>query len=129
METKNSLTSKVEYVKKEFRPFANFDTAIAKSPDWYRAYNQVKHNREDNLEKANLENCMNAVAGILVLLYSQFGSKCIETYGSCGVSFIDFDEDYDDPFDADVIFEINPPQIIDWNEIKSSPEPFEKFTF
>ena len=136
---KNSLTKKVEYVKKEFRPFANFDTVIAKSPDWYGAYNQVKHNREDNLEKANLENCMNAVAGILVLLYSQFGSQCIETYGSSGVSFIDFDEDYDDLFDADVIFEINPPQITDWdaaelydfnwNVLESSPEPFEKFNF
>lgn len=82
---------------------------------------------------------MNAVAGILILLYSQFGAKCIETYGSSVANGIDIDEDYDDPFDADVIFEINPPQITDWdeaelydfnwNELKSSQEPFEKFNF
>ena len=59
----------------DFTPFRNFDPSISASPDWYAAYNAVKHNREENLEQANLENCMNAVAGILVLLYSQFGSQ------------------------------------------------------
>lgn len=135
---RNTNTHELEYEKKEFRPFANFDNSIYKSPDWYEAYNNVKHNREENLEKANLMNCMNAVAGILILLYSQFGSRCIETYGSSGLFWQDIDN-YDLNFDADVIFEIHPPELIDWpsselydfewSDIKSDSNPFDKFNF
>ena len=81
---------------------------------------------------------MNAVAGIWVLLYSQFGSQCIETYGMSALRIQDFNA-YDLDFDADVIFEICPPQITDWSDddlydfdwatIKSSPEPFNQFVF
>lgn len=135
---RNATSHELEYVEKEFCPFANFATHINKSPDWYEAYNAVKHNREENLEKANLENCMNAVAGILILLYSQFGSCCIETYGSNGYRGPDA-EDYDLYFDADIIFEIHPPQIDDWSSeelydfewsnIQADSEPFDKFVF
>ena len=81
---------------------------------------------------------MNAVAGILILLYSQFGSCCIETYGMNSLCCQDMD-DYDNEFDADVIFEINPPQESDWleselyefewSDIVMEEEPFEKFPF
>lgn len=135
---RNAITNELEYVKKEFRPFANFDTSICKSPDWYEAHNQVKHNREENLEKASLENCMNAVAGILVLLYSQFGSRCVETYGTMGLRWSGID-DYDLNFDADVIFVIHPPRLTDWpgselydfewDNIKTDSNPFDKFSF
>lgn len=135
---KNPSTNKVEYVKKVFQPFANFDLFINESPDWYQAYNKVKHNREENLECANLENCMNAVAAILILLYSQFGSRCIESYGTNGLAWREIDN-YDLNFDADVIFEICPPDISDWQEtelydfdwekIKVDSNPFEKFIF
>ena len=132
----NATTQELEYVTKQFFPFKNFDPSINREPDWYEAYNKVKHNREENLEKANLENCMNAVAGILVLLYSQFGSQCIETYGTSGLHW-QTDEDYDFNFDADVIFTIHPPQLTDWPDlydfqwaqIKNDPQPFEIFPF
>lgn len=136
---KRTTAGVVEYIRKELCPFANFaeaESTKGKSPDWYVAYNEVKHNREANFENANLENCMNAVAGILVLLYSQFGAQCIETYGISSLRFQEMDA-YDNDFDADVIFEINPPQITDWNEaelydfnwneLKANPEPFEKY--
>ncbi len=135
---RNSITKKLEYVRKEFCPFKNFDSSINKSPDWYVAYNNVKHNREENMEKANLENCMNAVAGILILLYSQFGASCIEAYGNPLVCMKSEDA-YDIDFDADVIFEICPPKIsdwpsselyeFDWEDIKDSEEPYDKFLF
>ena len=135
---KNPHSGEIEYISKEFIPFANFAPSISKSPDWYSAYNTVKHNREENLEQANLENCMNAVAGILVLLYSQFGAQCIETYGISGI-YWHLDGEYDNVFDADVIFTIHPPKIEDWSEaelydfnwdtIKTDPEPFDKYRF
>lgn len=135
---RNPHNNELEYIKKEFTPFSNFDTTLAKSPDWYVAYNKVKHNREENLEKANFENCMNAVGAVLVLLYSQFGSSCIETYGSSNIAIQAFDA-YDNNFDADVIFAVVPPQLSDWttdelydfkwSDIKSDSDPFEKFSF
>lgn len=135
---KDSSTGQLEYVSKTFRPFQNFDSSIATSPDWYVAYNGVKHDREGKLENANLENCMNAVGGILVLLYSQFGSQCIETYGTNGIYWEEM-VSYDFHFDADVIFSIQPPPLTDWteqelydfqwNDIKSDACPFNQFPF
>lgn len=135
--TRNPSTNELEYIKKEFRPFVNFGISDSKAPDWYDAYNKVKHNREENLEKANLENCINAVAGILILLYSQFGSQCIETYRNS----LRWEKigDYDLHFDADVIFEVHPPKLSDWPEaelydfnwdkIKLLEQPFDKYNF
>ena len=40
---------------------------------WYQSYNNVKHNRHDNFNEANMENLMNALAGLLCLLHAQFG--------------------------------------------------------
>lgn len=37
-------------------------------PSWWRAYNDVKHHRHTNFKDANLENCLNAAAGLFVLL-------------------------------------------------------------
>lgn len=135
---RNSDTKELEYIRKEFYPFKNFDISISKSPNWYTDYNSVKHNREGNLEKANLENCMNAIAGILVLLYSQYGASCIETYGSSGLGWMEFGA-YDNHFDANVIFAIYPPKLEDWkdedlydfnwDELKNCDEPFAKFSF
>lgn len=135
---RNAVTKKPEYVKKEFRPFKNFGAAIGKAPNWYQSYNKVKHNREKYLEKANLQNCMNAVAGILVLLYSQFGASCIESYGHPFVGIQGIDA-YDIDFGADVIYDVIPPKIsdwpssglyeFDWESIRNDKEPFAKFQF
>ena len=135
---RNLTSQQLEYIRKKGCPFVNFDTSIGKSPDWYEAYNKVKHNQEENLEMASLENCINAVAGVLILLYSQFGSRCIETYGTRGLSWQGMD-DYDLNFDADIIFDIYPPKISDWssselydfewNNIKTNSNPFDKFSF
>ena len=127
------------YLDKEFYPFKNFAPSISKSPKWYVAYNEVKHNREKELYKANLENCMNAVAAILVLLYSQFGANCIDfSYNANTVIFRSIDA-YDDRFTANSIFDIQPPQINDWSaeelydfnwdDIKNDAEPFKKYRF
>ena len=137
--TKNSK-SKLEYVRKDFCPFANFNLSIAKEPDWYDAFNKVKHHREENLEKANLDNCMNAVAAILILLYSQFGAQCIDTYNNPGGKiYLSGDSNYDFMYSADTIFIIKPPNVSDWNtnelydfdwdKIKGNSDPFAKFPF
>lgn len=46
---KRNAAGELEYINKVFVPFKNFDQSISTSPDWYQAYNEVKHNREENL--------------------------------------------------------------------------------
>jgi hypothetical protein len=50
----------------------------AAHPDWWRAYNSVKHDRIQNYEKANLENVLNATCGLGVVL-QYFG----QSFGPC----------------------------------------------
>jgi hypothetical protein len=38
------------------------------NPRWWRAYNQVKHERHNHFEDANLENALDAVSGLFVLV-------------------------------------------------------------
>ena len=42
---------------------------------WYQAYNASKHNRQDEFKKANLENLVAAVGGLLILVSSQFRNE------------------------------------------------------
>ena len=44
------------------------DWANGVNPDWWRAYNDVKHERNVNFKKASLSNALGAVAGVFVLV-------------------------------------------------------------
>lgn len=46
-----------------------------KSPQWWDAYISVKHRRNTDFAKANLENSLNAVAGLFVLLLFHFRNQ------------------------------------------------------
>jgi len=52
------------------KPFESWKSG--KSPNWYKAYNASKHDRQDEFKKANMENLIDAVSGLLVVLSSQF---------------------------------------------------------
>jgi hypothetical protein len=59
----------------ELRPFRGWDPLRAtKSLPWYEAYNESKHNREVNLDKATLGHMIDAVAAAFIMLNSQFGT-------------------------------------------------------
>ena len=47
-------------------PWANWSGDS--NPDWWRAYNDVKHNRHARYQSANLKNTLNAIAGLFLLL-------------------------------------------------------------
>jgi hypothetical protein len=63
---------------KEFQPYVSWKHTH--TLDWYQDYNNCKHNRESNFEKANLENCINSVAAVLCILYAQLGILAFEKY-------------------------------------------------
>lgn len=55
-------------------PFANWDTTRpTKSLAWYDAYNAVKHDRENELHRATVENVVSAIVGAYLMTISQFG--------------------------------------------------------
>lgn len=49
----------------KLKPFSNWNAE--QSPDWWRPYNKVKHERLSNYKEANLKNVVNALAGLYVL--------------------------------------------------------------
>ena len=57
-----------------FKPFKGWSAqAPTKSLDWYDAYNQTKHNREECLGTATLQHAVHAVGAAVVMFYAQFG--------------------------------------------------------
>ena len=51
------------------QPWISWDPKIAKSPDWWRAYNNVKHERDECFSDANQENTLKALCGLLSLCF------------------------------------------------------------
>jgi hypothetical protein len=81
----------------EINPFKEWsDTRNEhKTISWYKDYQKCKHNRHNEFKLANLSNLMSAVAGLLVLITSQFGSKSFSS-GSTLLAVEGFDYyDYD----------------------------------
>jgi hypothetical protein len=50
----------------KFQPWKDWENK--KSPSWWRAYNNVKHSRILNFRQANLDNVLNALAGLGVIM-------------------------------------------------------------
>lgn len=86
---------KVKMKDIELQPLKNWSSNLAyKSPDCWKPYNCIKHERLENFRKANLKNVTNALAGLYIL----------ELYF---VKFIgDRDSDMDVPNDVSKIFEL-----------------------
>jgi hypothetical protein len=57
-------------------PFSDWDSEKpTASLSWYADYNSTKHDREVNLNKANLGNVVNAMAALHIVLAAQVGSE------------------------------------------------------
>lgn len=46
-------------------PWANWGKGV--SPDWWRSYNKVKHNRDQHFNEATLQNALDAMGSLLIL--------------------------------------------------------------
>lgn len=56
-----------------FKPWELY--GIDKNPEWWKDHNHVKHERGKNYNLANLENVLNATAGLLVVLIYYFAGE------------------------------------------------------
>ena len=58
-----------------FEPFKNWSASeTTKTLDWYRRYNQIKHDRENCLAKANLKSILEAFSALWILFAAQYGA-------------------------------------------------------
>lgn len=111
------------------QPFASWSTGGTLS--WYKAYNDVKHNRWLNFKLANLKNLLDAISGLLCIIYAQIGDEVQEVFES------------NIYFSADNVVEVivrsftitpyqypdNEKYDFDWDTLKSDPNRFQRFQF
>jgi hypothetical protein len=78
---------------------------------WYQAYNASKHDRQDKFKRANFDNLVMAVAGLLALISSQFRNRDF----SAGPTLLSTEQDYH-PMEASIgsLFRIKYPE--DWTD-------------
>lgn len=110
------------------QPFATW--ATGGSLPWYKAYNDVKHNRWQKFPSANLKNLLDAISGLLCIIHSQIGDS---------VQLVTKSELYfssDDPEVSVRSFIIIPSLIPDeekydfvWNDIETNPDRFQRFQY
>lgn len=58
----------------ELTPWSNW-SGVTGVPDWWTAYNKVKHHRNTDYHSGNLKNCLNAVAGLFVVILYFYKEK------------------------------------------------------
>ncbi|MCB1542000.1 MAG: hypothetical protein KDJ25_14520 [Rhodoblastus sp.] len=102
---------------------------------WYQAYNASKHDRQDEFKKANLENLIMAVAGLLVLISSQFRDQDFSAGpDSLGIQGYEYH-----PMEASIgsLFRIRYPDDwtdaelydFDWTVLRTDHDRFQKINF
>ena len=115
------------------RPFADWKTPQGRL-GWYQAYNAVKHDRSREFRRASLANVLDAVAGLLVILYAQFGFRVFYPYHPPGI-FFESDEGLVVASETS-IFTVDPPKWgqedhyqFDGRAVAQSSDPFQRFPF
>ncbi|HEY6662755.1 MAG TPA: hypothetical protein VIZ66_07515 [Sphingomicrobium sp.] len=102
---------------------------------WYAAYNDSKHDRHEQFKKANLENLVGAVAGLLAVISSQFRSEDFSA-GSTMLSTGDgnfypmesamgslFRIKYPEDWSEDEIYDFN------WSELQKESDRYAKIDY
>ena len=115
----------------EFEPFVEWNPSRRETLSWYDSYNKVKHDRFTNFHKASLENLMNAIAGLLCILHSQFGDGMAEV-GFNGIETSSIDESVVET----ELFTIHAPHFPEaeqyefiWDTLKKTHNPVNSYTF
>lgn len=103
---------------------------------WYKAYNDLKHNRHKNFNQANLENLLNSISGLAVLLTAQFQD---ETFSPAPDTLSISSNKDRDGFQScmgeyfKVLYPTKWPKRdcynFNWGQIESNENPFEKYPY
>lgn len=102
---------------------------------WYQAYNASKHSRQNAFRQANLWTLIEAIAGLLIIITSQFKDVIFDAGPTAllvsGLDYHDFEHSiggvfrikYPDDWSDNEIYEFN------WSSLKSDPNPFDKINY
>ena len=63
----------IESVNLAFKPWEEWKNGI--NPDWWRNYNNVKHQRNKFYQEASLKNTINSLVGLFILEFHYYGEK------------------------------------------------------
>ncbi|WP_236175663.1 hypothetical protein [Pseudomonas pseudonitroreducens] len=64
-------------------PWSNWNEG--KSPDWWRSYNQVKHERDTHFNQATLKNTLNSMGALLVMVLNYYSYLFMVEDGVLGI--------------------------------------------
>jgi len=68
-----------------------------KNPSWWKAYNDVKHERSVNYRDANFENCANAVSGLFAMVLYCYAAEESRDTISGGTTLLEWHQSYNEP--------------------------------
>ena len=110
------------------QPFANWVTGV--SLPWYKAYNDVKHNRCQNFSNASLKNLIDAISGLLCVIYAQIGDTVQHVFES-NIYFSSDDSEVNVRSFKIIPYQMPNPEKYDfvWNHIKTDPNRFQQYQF
>jgi len=119
-------------IRKIFEPFKEW--ATGQPLRWYRSYNTVKHNRSMHFPEASLENVMASITALFAILFSQYYSFALNRYHNIGDYTVDDDGSiHDDSSLFSIItpssWSSNEQYDFDWNVVRATPNPIDKFSF
>ncbi|SEB22632.1 hypothetical protein SAMN05444680_116108 [Variovorax sp. YR216] len=58
-----------------FKPWSSWGLPSRSNPEWWRSYNNVKHERDGYFHEATLKHALNALGGLLILTYHLYSRK------------------------------------------------------
>jgi hypothetical protein len=64
----HDIEIKVDRYPATVKPWSSWAPGVEHSPDWWTAHNKVKHERDAHFPKANLENTLHGLCGLMTLL-------------------------------------------------------------
>ena len=70
-----SVEFRVHGTQLDLCPWRPWGQTPPKNPEWWNAYNKIKHHRTTSFELANLENALLALAGLYLLIRHQAEDK------------------------------------------------------
>ena len=75
----SNITHEVVYVPRydlDFQPLINWKED--RSPNWWRSYNKVKHERNNCYSKASLQNTLTALGALYVILFYYYAENFLK---------------------------------------------------